>query len=148
MIRSALACGLASLVLAGAAAAATPVQQAARDFGLIGAWADDCSRPASRDNEYDVYAFGQDGSVKERYAWGPGAGTNNYSWTSAQRVGPDRLVMDGVFFGNGLGQHTTMQKRGNHVRVLENRDSSGRLLVVNGRFPSGGVSGWQTKCSD
>lgn len=146
MIRTALAAGFASLALAGAASAATPVQQAALDFGLIGAWADDCSRPPSQDNEYDYYTLAPDGSVKEQYAWGPGSGTNNYSWTAAQRVGSDRLVMDGVFFGNGLGQHTTMQKRGNQIRVLENRDSTGRLLVVNGQFPSGGTSGWQTKC--
>ena|SRR5579871_524540 len=146
MIRTVLAGALASLALAGAAAAATPVQQASLDFGLIGAWADDCSRPPSRDNEYDYYTLGSDGTVKELYAWGPGSGTNNYSWSAAQQIGPDRLVMDGIFFGNGLGQHATLLRRGNQMRVLESRDSSGRILVVNGQFPSGGVSGWQTKC--
>jgi hypothetical protein len=144
-MRSLVLGGLLGLVMAGAAQA-TPTQDAARSFGLIGVWADDCSQPASRDNEYDTYELSADGSIREMYAWGAGTGTNNYRWTNAQLVGPDRIVMDGVFFGNGLGQHVVMVRQGNRARVLESRDSTGRLLVVNGAFPSGGVSGWQTKC--
>jgi hypothetical protein len=147
MRRLALAFGLCGLMAAGAAQA-TPVQDAATAFGLIGTWASDCSRPASEDNEYTHYSNAPDGSVSMVYDSGPGVEPNRYRWDEAEIVAPGRIRMVGVFFGDNLQQDTLLDKRDGRIRVWRNVDSSGAVLVDQARFPSGGGPGWDEKCSD
>ncbi|HXQ10727.1 MAG TPA: hypothetical protein VN805_06980 [Caulobacteraceae bacterium] len=143
----ALAVGLAGILAAGAAHA-SPVQDAMTAFGLIGTWAPDCSQPPSGDNEFTVYRLESDGSVSMAYMSGPDIEPNRYRWDEAQIVSPDRIRLIGVFFGNGLEQNTLLDRRDGRIRVWSNADSSGRVLVRDGAFPSGGGPPWDQKCND
>lgn len=124
------------------------VQQAAQAFGLIGTWAPDCNQPPSTDDEHDVYALESDGSVSLVYDDGPDVVPNRYSWSQAVLIDQNTLQMDGIFYGDNLSQHTVLQKNDSgQMRVYGNVDGSGKILVQNGTFPSGGGPPWVSKCS-
>jgi len=126
---------------------ASPTQNAVTKFGLLGTWALNCAAPASSDNEYDRWSLAPGGKVSEVYDDGPTLDHNIYRWDAARIVGSDTIVLDGVFFGNGLGQHVELVKRAGRVRPLNSTDSSGRKLVVNGAFPGGGGPAWFQRCA-
>ena len=133
------------------AAAPTPmtVQQAAQAFGLIGDWAPDCSQPASQENEHAVYALQGDGTVSLAYNDGPGIESNRYTWNQGLVIQPNELQLDGVFLGNNQAQHTVLQKNEQgQLRVFGNVDGTGKILVENGAFPSGGSPPWESRCGD
>ncbi len=133
-----------------AAPTSTPmtVQEAAQRFGLIGMWSVDCNQPASPDNTHDTYALESDGSVSLVYDAGPSMQQNRYSWTQGNIIQPDEIQMDGVFLGDGVAQHTVLQKNdAGQVRVFGNVDGTGKILVQNGAFPHGGAPPWSNKCS-
>jgi hypothetical protein len=133
----------------GTPPAAMTVQQAAQAFGLIGTWAPDCSQPPSTDDEHDVYSLESDGTVGLQYDDGPGIEPNRYDFTQAVLVDPNTLQIDGIFYGDGLAQHTVLQKNNaGQMRVFGNVDGSGKILVQNGTFGSGsGGPPWVSKCS-
>ncbi len=57
--------GIALLLLGCPATSAGDAAAIVRDWGLLGSWAVDCSRPPGRDNPYLVYAERTDGLVEE-----------------------------------------------------------------------------------
>jgi hypothetical protein len=114
---------------------------------LPGTWAINCAAPPSPDNEYARWSLAPGGKVSEVYDDGPTLNNNSYRWDAAKLVGANSIVLDGVFLGNGLGQHVQMVKQAGRVRPLNSSDSSGRKLVVNGAFPSGGGPSWFERCT-
>ena len=81
-----------ALVLAMPAAAnAETVSQTLRKFGLLGTWADDCSRPAANDNFHTVYAALPNGHVQRTYYNAPGKIYNQYVLQRVNRVSADQL---------------------------------------------------------
>jgi hypothetical protein len=120
----------------------------AQAFGLIGRWALNCGQAPSQDNEYAIYAAPGDGTVSLSYDDGPDVVPNRYSYTAAQLVGADQIQLDGVFVRDGQAQHPTLRKNPQgQIKVWRNVDGSGRVLVDNGAFPSGGGPAWESKCS-
>jgi hypothetical protein len=139
-------CALIGLVCAGEAHA-NPTQDAATRFGLPGTWALNCAAPPSPDDEYAHWSLAAGGKLGEFYDDGPTLAHNRYRWDKAALVGSNMIVLDGVFFGNGLGQHVQIIKQGGRIRVLNSTDSSGRRLVVDGAFPGGGGGpSWFERC--
>jgi hypothetical protein len=139
-------CALVLFAVAGAARA-SPVQDAARRFGLIGRWADDCAAPASQTDEWATYSRAADGTLALAYDSGPGVNVNRYVWRNGARTPDGDLRLDGVFLGNGLAQHTVLRKNARGQLITwSNVDGSGRVLVENGRFPGGGSPPWMTRC--
>ena len=123
------------------------VQQAAQQWGLIGTWASDCSQPAGPGNEHATYALESDGTVSLSYDDGPGIVPNRYGWNQGLILSPDKLQLDGTFYGDNQAQHTELQKNEQgQMRVFGNVDGTGKVLVLNGAFPSGGAPGWDNKC--
>lgn len=139
-------CALIGLVGAGEAQA-NPTQDAATRFGLPGTWSPNCAAPPSPHNEYVRWSFAAGGKISEVYDDGPTLANNSYRWDTARLVGSNTIVLDGVFFGNGLGQHVELLKQAGRIRPQNSRDSSGRKLVVNGAFPSGGGPPWFERCA-
>jgi hypothetical protein len=125
------------------------VQQAAQAFGLIGTWASDCNQPPSTNDEHDVYALENDGTVSLVYDDGPDVQPNRYTWNQAVLIDQNTLQMDGIFYGDNLAQHTVLQKNDSgQMRVYGNVDGSGKILVQNGAFTAGpGGPAWVSKCS-
>jgi hypothetical protein len=145
LMRSLAICALISLLCAGEARASS-AQDAAARFGLPGVWSPNCAAPASLGNEYARWSLAGDGTISLIYDDGPTRENNTYRWDAAKLVGPDEIVLDGVFFGNGLGQHAEFVKRNGRIRPQNSSDSSGRKLVVDGAFPSGGGPPWFARC--
>jgi len=132
---------------AASSSAPVSVQQAAQTFGLIGTWAADCTQPASPDDEHATYAIESDGTVSLVYDNGPDIVPNRYAWNQGMIIDQDKLQLDGIFYGDKLAQHTVMQKNDQgQIRVFGNVDGSGKVLVQNGAFPSGGSPPWENKC--
>ena len=99
------------------------------DFGLLGTWATDCSRPSGADNFYTVYAGMQDGRVRRTYYNTPDREKpyNVYIITRAIRLPADQL---------------SYQQEGD-----VNHDKIDVILLKDGKFPgSGAESPWQAKC--
>src|SRR5215471_641670 len=102
-----------------------------REFGLLGTWATDCSRPSDSDNFYTTYAGMSDGRVRRTYYNTPDRKTpyNVYIITRAIRLPSDML---------------SYQQEGD-----VNQDKIDVMLVKDGKFPgSGDDSPWQAKCRD
>jgi hypothetical protein len=137
---------LVGLVCAGEAQA-NPAQDAATRFGLPGTWAANCAAPPSPNNEYAHWSLAAGGKISEVYDDGPTLSNNRYRWDAARLVGSNTIVLDGVFFGNGLGQHVEIVKQNGRIRPQNSSDSSGRKLVVEGAFPSGGGPPWFERCA-
>jgi hypothetical protein len=136
-----------SLPAASSSASAT-VQDAVNQFGLIGVWADDCTQPLSNDNPYETFAATADGAVTDSINMGPGYVVNQYRFDTGQLIGSDQLGLNGVAVNDGSGLNSVLQKDANgRMRVLQATDGTGTQLVVNGAFPAGGASSWETKCS-
>jgi hypothetical protein len=125
------------------------VNKAAEAFGLIGEWAEvDCGQPASPANAHDFWALDAGGAVTEAIDIGSGY-PNHYRFDQAELVGGDKIVFDGVFLGNGHGQHPILEKQGGKVRVYSNQDmTSGRMLVDHAVISfNGAPSSWFIKCT-
>jgi hypothetical protein len=144
----------ATLVLAGPnAASAQSVTDAVSQFGLIGTWAADCSRPASDQNFLTIYAV--KGSVVARtYYDKPGHVYNNYKIVSAARVLPGLLSYVQIWDFEGKpavagGDRTNvlLNMQGGKFQIVSSQGSDGSYFVADRRFPSSGAeSPWQLRC--
>jgi len=137
-----------------AAASAETVRQVLQQFGLLGTWATDCSRPPSDDNHHAVYAPLPDGTVQRTYYNAPGKIYNRYV---LQRV--NRISSDQIFYqqkGSAGRIDVVLKKAGNRYHVLSSQNENGKIYVQEGKFTSnvsdgsyaGKESPWHTKCHD
>ena len=84
------------LVLAGVlgtsvAANAETVQEVLQEFGMLGTWATDCSRPAAPDNILTIYAPLPNGNVQRTYYRAPGEISSQYELTRAVRISAEQI---------------------------------------------------------
>jgi hypothetical protein len=122
-----------------------------RDFGLLGTWATDCSRPSAEDNFYTIYAGMPDGNVRRTYYNTPDRekAYNEYIVTRAIRLPADQLS----YRQEGAVDHdkidVVLLKDGAKYKIWSSVREDGQALVQDGKFPkSGDESPWQTKCHD
>jgi hypothetical protein len=145
-------------LLAAAIATALPVLARAdsprdvlRDFGLLGTWATDCSKPSDADNFYTVYAALGNGRVRRTYYNTPDREKpyNEYLITRAIRLPADQLS----YRQEGSVDHDKIDvillKDGNKYKIWSSVTEDGKELVKDGKYPSSGdESPWQTKCHE
>ena len=122
-----------------------------RNFGMLGTWATDCTRPSGEDNFYTVYAGMPDGNVRRTYYNTPDRekAYNEYIITRAIRLPADQLS----YRQEGSTEHdkidVVLLKDGNKYKIWSSVTEEGKALVKDGKFPgSGSQSPWQTKCND
>ena len=141
-----------ALVLAMPAAAnAETVSQTLRQFGLLGTWADDCSRPAANDNFHTVYAALPNGTVQRTYYNAPGKIYNQYVLQRVNRISSDQIIYQQK--GSAGRIDVVLKKAGNRYHVLSSQNENGKIYVREGKFTEntsspGKESPWQTKCRD
>ena len=119
------------------------------DFGLLGTWATDCSRPSDGDNFYTVYAGMQDGRVRRTYYNTPDREKpyNVYIITRAIRLPADQLSYRQEGDVNHDKIDVILLKDGNKYKIWSSVTEEGKALVKDGKFPgSGAESPWQAKC--
>jgi hypothetical protein len=91
-MRTILLCAVHVLLMtvcALAQSATTTVQ----DFGLVGKWAIECSRPASPANEHALYAVTTSGLIWVMNDFGPEYDGMVYHVVRVERVSPDKLAL-------------------------------------------------------
>jgi|SRR5215471_13688206 len=122
-----------------------------REFGLLGTWATDCSRPSDSDNFYTIYAGMSDGRVRRTYYNTPDRKTpyNVYIITRAIRLPSDMLSYQQEGDVNQDKIDVILLKDGNKYKIWSSVTAEGKALVKDGKFPgSGDDSPWQAKCRD
>jgi hypothetical protein len=150
-----VAAAMASIEMASAeTAAAQSVANTIAEFGLVGTWAADCTRPASSSNFLTIYAIKPTGEVSRTYYDQPDHIYNNYKITEAKRQAPDMLSYEQVWDFEGSPANIA----GDRVRVLLNmadgkfqivssQGSDGSFFVKDRKFPnSSDESPWQSRC--
>jgi hypothetical protein len=137
-----------------AAASAETVRQVLQQFGLLGTWSNDCSRPPADNNFHTVFAPLPNGTVQRTYYNAPG---KIYSQYVLQRV--NRISSDQLFYRQkGSAGHidVVVKKDGNRYHTLSSQNENGKIYVQEGKFTSsagdgshaGKESPWETKCHD
>ena len=140
---------IAFAILMPALASAQSPSSVLRDFGMLGTWATDCSRPSNSDNFYTIYASMSDGRVRRTYYNTPGREKpyNEYIITRAIRLPADQLSYQQEGSVNRDKIDVILLKDGNKYKIWSSVTEEGKVLVKEGKFPgSGDDSPWQTKC--
>jgi hypothetical protein len=145
LLATALALGLPSLANAQSA------RDVMRDFGMLGTWASDCSKPSDASNFYTVYAGLPDGKVRRTYYNTPDRKTpyNEYILRRAIRLPADMMsyVQEGTVDHDRID--VVLLKDGSKYKIWSSVRDNDEALVRDGKFPgSGDDSPWQTKCHD
>jgi hypothetical protein len=144
----------ASIAASGGAANAQSVANTIAEFGLVGTWASDCSKPASSSNYLTVYATKPSGEVSRTYYDAPGHVLNNYKIVSASRQAPDMLLYRQVWDNEGkpaimAGDRidVVLNMADNKIQIVSSQGSDGSYFVKDRKFPSDGSdSPWQFRC--
>jgi hypothetical protein len=144
----------ASMVATAGAANAQSVANTIAEFGLIGTWATDCSKPASSSNYLTVYAIKRSGEVARTYYDAPGHVYNNYKIVSANRQAPDMLQYRQVWDTEGTPANkagdrvdVVLNMADNKFQIVSSQGSDGSYFVKERKFPgSGSESPWQFRC--
>ena len=144
--RSLPAAMLLALLLLPGAAGAENTQQAVRDFGLLGSWSPDCSKPVSPQAPRVVYAEQADGSVTRELVEGPAHGTGT-PFLGATRVAPDQLEVDYSYRDRTI--HLVLEMRDGRHRGLTSWIDGGAPLMEDGVvLANNRRAPWLEKCKD
>ena len=128
-------------------ARAQTVQNVLAEAGVLGLWANDCSRPAGGGNIHTIYAAEAAGEVTVTYSHGAGTTPTVNAIQSARPEGPERVAYRQQNRANGAQLHIVLMVTATHIRVWSSRRSTGEWLVENGKFTSDGVdSPLQARC--
>ncbi len=142
---------LAAVLGTSVAVHAETVRQVLQEFGMLGTWATDCSRPAARDNILTIYAPLPNGNVQRTYYSAPGEISNQYELKRVVRISADQISYQQQ--GPSDRVDVVLEKKGNRYHVLSSQDQNGKTFVQDGKFTAntaspGQDSTWQTKCHD
>jgi hypothetical protein len=142
-LRKAFFSAIASLSLA-AGANAQPAANAVQEFGLLGAWAIECSQLPSPQNEHTTFTIADTGGVRLRNDFGRDYDEMVYRVTSAKRVGADKVALRQVLMADSrIVLDTVILKNDDRVRVWSSHGLDGLALVSEGTIP--GTNGHETR---
>ena len=110
---------------------------------LLGVFAWNCMEPASKQNNFYVHRLNRAGQVQRDIMEGPEARSFVVMIDQAAEANPDEISVSGA--ANGRPFSSTFRIEANRMRVVEGT-FDGKVLVVDGRGPSGKGTPWATKC--
>jgi hypothetical protein len=119
-----------ALLLAPRGEAAETIQQVVGDFGLLGNWAPDCSKPASPRTPRVLYAATADGGVQRELVEGSAPGGTGTPFTAASRVAPDRLELDYLYQDRTV--HLVLEMQDGKQRGVRSWIDGGAPIVEDG----------------
>lgn len=138
---------LLALLLLPRAAAAQSLQQAVSDFGLLGSWARDCSKPASPQAPRVRYVATPDGGVMRELLEGEAPGGTGTPFLAASRVAPDQLEVDYLYQDRTI--HLVLEMRDGKHRGLNSWADGGAPLMEDGVvLANNRRAPWYEKCQD
>ena len=132
----------------GAVARAQSVENVFREFGLIGAWAENCAQPAGTQggNTYTIYAVEADGTVTLTYDSGARVAKTVNVILRAERRGDDKIAYFQENRSSKAQIEIELVLRNDRIKVWTSRRATGETLVRDGKFASGGESPTQARC--
>jgi hypothetical protein len=138
---------LAFALSCGAQAAAASDADVARQFGLLGEWAVDCSKPAGPDDPHQSFTLAADGTITRMLDM-----TAAFNGASTLRdlklLDADKMVSTWVRASDGATTTVTVQNSGNRSHGWESLNAAGTAIIHNGAFVSSGLpTPWFEKCS-
>jgi hypothetical protein len=145
-MKNAIGAAVALCLLSAPAAHAGSIRQALEDFGFMGSWAQDCERPADRENVWREVTPTDDGA---RFTESLGAGfvPSSYRVLAAKRVASDSIVLS-IELNGHIQQDLTMVRHGDRMRTMVNRPlGSSDPVVKDGIVVGNGMATpWLSHC--
>jgi hypothetical protein len=138
---------LVSIACAHAQSSTTTIQ----DFGLVGKWAIECSRPPGPANEHSLFAVTSSGTILVMNDFGPDYDGMVYRVVDAERVGPDKLSLRQVLAtDDAVVLDIVMLKSNERIRVWSSRTADGNMFVKDGTIASANdhATRWHTRCEE
>ena len=114
------------------------LEQAMRNFGLIGEWAADCSELPSKNNAYTHWSARTD-TTGELFTDFGGGVTMSYSVNAAELVGADQILIRLVDDKDHTHLELIIEMRDGRVRTLSSVASDGSAFIKDGKFVSSGA---------
>jgi len=149
MLRVAVLAAALALALPSAAHAQSP-RDVMRDFGMLGTWARDCSKPSDRTNFYAMYVGTANGNVRRTHYNTPDRSSaySEYIITRVNRLPANQLSYQQEGSVDRDQMDVILVKDGNRYKVLSSSvRATGEMLVKDGKYPQDGAeSPWQSKC--
>jgi hypothetical protein len=118
-----------------------------KDFGLIGHWALDCSKPASRTNPHSRFIITDGWPPVYEVAFGDVRTAGAWTVRDAHLIGDGRIGFE-LAIGVVTFANVVTQKANGRMRSMESTDGEGRQLVHEGRLSrTGQETPWLEKCT-
>lgn len=128
-----------------AQAQGAPVKAIFEKHNLLGTFAWDCAKPASRDNRYYVHRPLETGHVQRDMMSGPNTRDFAVIWEGGFEAGRNQITLSGVREGQPV-ESTYMVER-DRIRVVEST-VGGKKEIAGGTFTAGGGQmPWAYRCS-
>jgi len=112
--------------------------------GLLGTFARDCSKPASKDNGYYIHRLLDASRVQRDYMDSP----TNRLWfvilDQARETSPNEILVTGTMDGKPVT--STYRVEAGRMLVVDST-LDGRPVVTAGRSPAGVVLPWVSRCA-
>ena len=140
--------GVIQLLLFAAYANAQSTAMIVEEFGLLGKWAIECSRPPSPRNEHALFALTSAG-VWVFNDFGPDYDGMVYRVVDAERDAPDKLLLRQVLATDDtVVLVIVMLKSNDKIRVWSSRTADGNVLVKDGTIASASdqATRWAGRC--
>ncbi|MCB1546370.1 MAG: hypothetical protein KDJ41_00745 [Hyphomicrobiaceae bacterium] len=142
MLRSGarLTVALVCALMAGAPSARADADgEAVIRFGLVGAWAVDCSAPPAPQNPYQIYATSNGDRPTRELRMQVESLDGIFEMLRARLLGPNRLAYTDS--RRGGGQYTfdiIVEIEGGRMRSIQSVRSDGATLIRDGKFSDSG----------
>lgn len=133
-----------TLLLEAPAAHAASVKDLFEQRGLLGAWAMDCTKPASQQNQYIVHRALDAERVQRDTMVGATERFAVVVLETAAVSAPNELTM--AASGHGARFSLTYRSEGKRLRVMQYLREDGTKFIVNGRRVGAGEMPWLNRC--
>jgi hypothetical protein len=118
-------------------AAAQSLQNTLTDSGLLGRWAPDCAAAASNRNIHSIYVVEPSGQAAMIQESGPGKPPTRTPIVAVRRIPPDRVEYE-VIYDDGARIRVVLIVTERQIRAWHSQQSTGEVLIENGRFRGNG----------
>jgi hypothetical protein len=136
-----------ALLIAPRGEAAQNLQQVVGEFGLLGSWARDCSKPASPQTPRILYAATSDGGVRRELVEGSAPGGTGTAFVAASRLAPDQLEVDYPYQDRTV--HLVLEMRDGKHRGLRSWIDGGAPIMEDGVvLANNRHAPWLEKCKE
>jgi hypothetical protein len=114
----------------------TTAKEALAQYGMLGKWAPDCSKPPSANNVYALFVGKPNGEVKRTYLQGPDDIVNEYRIVRAKLRDDNTLWAEQFSLDTSVAKHVLLvfERKDNRYHVIWSKIVGGDALVDEGNY--------------